>query len=737
MISTLQPLFAQTRLQALVIALCALALYGQTYRFDYTLDDGEAVVRQPNVVKGIAGIPAILSSPSVFTGSFDSAGEGFAAQESDGRSTPRRSAYRPIAPISFAMEYEAAGNNAVLRHAVNAILYAAVSVMAFFAARRLLRNIHEALPFFASLLFVAHPLHAEVVCNIKSRDEIFALLFGLGAFLSALRYASEGGARRLAASCGLFFLALLSKESAVTLLPLFPLGAWLLYGRSNEGNQAAHKQAKSAQAKSAQATATPAFGRLLTALAIGTTLTAGVWLALSLSIADWRADDVGFSSPLNNLYAAASAAEIIPTKILVCGMYLAQLAFPLTLSFDYGYRHIEPTAWDWRVALAALALAATVAHALWYIVSPRAEDNRPAFGLIWLVCAASIASNFFVYSGAAMADRFMFAPSFGWAVALTSGAAWVAGKLRLRRQSFVFTALTLAALFYGARTLARVPDWENPYELARAAARDTPNSIKARLAFALESSLRFKSQENAAQRDSEARARYLRDMYENASALTGLAPAMAHGYYTLALYFERYAPEADTPRKDSARAYYLETLTRAPNNPEYLHDWAMFRGHEALAEATLERADLFDSALARYREALGYNPSSFIAVANIGSVYARAGRFGEALPYLQRAVALNPYDAEIRERLHRCSVQEAVERGNAALATGNAAGALAAYRAALPFGALRDIVWLNIALAHIREGKRAEAVRALEEAVRENPQNPHIEGVRRLVEAMR
>ena len=37
-------------------------------------------------------------------------------------------------------------------------------------------------------IFMLHPLHVEVVANIKSRDEIFALLGSLGALWAILKY---------------------------------------------------------------------------------------------------------------------------------------------------------------------------------------------------------------------------------------------------------------------------------------------------------------------------------------------------------------------------------------------------------------------------------------------------------------------------------------------------------------------------------------------------------------------
>jgi tetratricopeptide (TPR) repeat protein len=458
-----------------------------------------------------------------------------------------------------------------------------------------------------------------------------------------------------------------------------------------------------------------------------------------LRIADWNAEDVNFTSLLNNPYANAAQGQLLPTKITVLGAYMLKLLVPSTMSFDYGYRVIEPIGWGWQPALVLVLIIALVAHGVWYIRSGNPADNRPALGLLWMTATMSIASNLVVYSGSAMADRFMFLPSVGFALAVSAGFFWFVAFARQRfgvlnyssefwEKAFI-VFIGAIALVYVGRTLARVPDWRSSYDIVRAATTDTPRSIKAQASFTLESLLRAKDET-----DSTRRRAYLRDVYASASALTTLAPAYGRGYYTLALYFERYAPQEDTPLGDSARQYYLEALEHEPANREYKHDWAMFRGHTALRRASAGDSVLFDSALVHYREALAYNLAPALALANIGSVYARRQRYGEALPYLQKAVALNPYDNIVNQRLALCSAQEAIERGNAELRANRLETALEAYQSATRFGAAADIAWLNIALVKSRQGKLQEARQAVQEAVRINPANALAEKMLRQVQ---
>ena len=88
------------------------------------------------------------------------------------------------------------------------------------------------LPFIATLLFVVHPIHTEVVANIKSRDEILCLLLFLIALCVSVKYARQGGIRYLAIAAISIFLAMLSKETAVTMALIAPMTVYFFQSSS-------------------------------------------------------------------------------------------------------------------------------------------------------------------------------------------------------------------------------------------------------------------------------------------------------------------------------------------------------------------------------------------------------------------------------------------------------------------------------------------------------------------------
>jgi protein O-mannosyl-transferase len=200
----------------LFVLLClALGLYFNTVFNGYCLDDGLVILENDSVQNGLRGIPAIITSDS-YAGFYHKMG---AEQElSAGR-------YRPLSLVTFALEHQIAGNNPLLSHVVNLVLYLLTIFLLFRLLGRDLFPEDPRLAWLTTFFFAIHPLHTEVVANIKSRDEILSLLFLLLAFHFALRRIRTRGRRSLVAALACYFLALLSKEYGLSFLLLFPL--WL------------------------------------------------------------------------------------------------------------------------------------------------------------------------------------------------------------------------------------------------------------------------------------------------------------------------------------------------------------------------------------------------------------------------------------------------------------------------------------------------------------------------------
>ena len=181
--------FGNIRLQSVLLFTLAFLLYANTLGHDFVLDDGIVITENKLVQQGLEGIPGILSKDTFF---------GFI--QTEGREhVVAGGRYRPLSLVMFAVLYQLVGNNAWVFHLLTVLLFAATCVVLY---RTLLLLLARRETFFASffsftsaLLFAVHPIHTEVVANVKSCDEILALLGCLGALFAVLKAFDTGSVK--------------------------------------------------------------------------------------------------------------------------------------------------------------------------------------------------------------------------------------------------------------------------------------------------------------------------------------------------------------------------------------------------------------------------------------------------------------------------------------------------------------------------------------------------------------
>ncbi|MEO1712570.1 MAG: glycosyltransferase family 39 protein, partial [Bacteroidota bacterium] len=203
-----------------VIFLLGFGLYANTLGHDYAQDDAIVIYDNEFTMQGFSGMADILSYDT-FRGFFKEAGKDKLVP--GGR-------YRPFTLLMFAagVEFFDAEQHKVVGHLVNALLYGLTGLLLYFLIRQLTKpKFRESkslwLALVTSVLFIVHPLHTEVVANIKGRDEIIALLGSLGAAYMVLLYWDRKNAFWLFGAFVAFFIGLLSKENTITFLAVIPL----------------------------------------------------------------------------------------------------------------------------------------------------------------------------------------------------------------------------------------------------------------------------------------------------------------------------------------------------------------------------------------------------------------------------------------------------------------------------------------------------------------------------------
>jgi len=191
-----------------IIAVLIIIVYGGTVKHDFVVDDRIVISENKNVQKGIAAIPSIFSKTTFY---------GFIKGDAD-------KTYRPVTLSSYAIEIEIFGLNPGLHHLFNVIYYILLCALIYiFLANIILPRWNKIFVLISTLFFVLHPIHTEVVSNIKSRDEILCFLFFIVSILFLFRYLKTKRHLHIIMAAIAYTASLFSKETAVTFILLFPL----------------------------------------------------------------------------------------------------------------------------------------------------------------------------------------------------------------------------------------------------------------------------------------------------------------------------------------------------------------------------------------------------------------------------------------------------------------------------------------------------------------------------------
>ncbi len=450
--------FRNSRLHLIVVAAIAFMAYIGSLGHQFVQDDAIVITDNMFTQKGVEGIGGILTKDTFF-GFFKVEGK-------DGLVAGGR--YRPLTLVFFAFLYQLAGPNPspFLFHLFTVLLYAATCAVLYQTLRLLLsqrfgESYAQFTALLASVLFAVHPIHTEVVANIKGCDEIMTLLGSLGALWLTLRAHDTGEAKWGWLGALVFFLACMSKENAVTFLAVVPLALWVF---------------RSADSGTLIARTLPLFVGFL------------VFFVIRGTILHWKFGGAPLEL-MNNPYikwsgngwAHFSFTEKYATILYTLGKYILLLLLPHPLTHDYYPNHIKVNGFgDPMVLLTIVAYAGLVVYALRDLKQRRGIIG---FGILYFLLTMSIVSNLVFPIGTNMGERFAFMPSVGFCLIV---AVLLANMLKTAQgwnPSNLNLALGLAgllALGYAYKTFTRVPAWETNEKLFFSDVATSANSAKIR-----------------------------------------------------------------------------------------------------------------------------------------------------------------------------------------------------------------------------------------------------------------
>ena len=343
--------------------------------------------------------------------------------------------WHPLTWISHAVDVSLWGFDPWPHHATNLALHVAAALLLFAFLRRTTRR--EGASFFVALVFALHPLHVESVAWASERKDVLSTALGFAALSLWVAWTDRGGAGRYTLALAIYALSIAAKPMLVTLpFLLLVLDRWPL------GRRPSRPLLEKA----------PWF-----ALAA-----ASCWLTV---VAQSRGDAIDSleNIPLGFRLANAASAYLDYARLAV---------WPSGLAVFYPYPTGGPPAAKIAGGIALLAAGSVVALAT--------RRSRPWIlaGWLWWVGTLVPVIGIVQVGGQARADRYMYVPLVGLAIAVVYTIDAMVEEARARRT--VATALGVA--WIGALSVVtwiQVGVWRSDRTLFEQALRVTKDNYVA------------------------------------------------------------------------------------------------------------------------------------------------------------------------------------------------------------------------------------------------------------------
>ncbi|HOZ31025.1 MAG TPA: tetratricopeptide repeat protein [Bacteroidales bacterium] len=594
-----------------IIFVFAFIIYANTLGHQYALDDKMTYWKNEFVQNGISGIKDILTYDSM-AGMF-----GKDSKELEG------GRYRPLSLITFAVEVELFGKettdlsakapfkgNPGLSHFINIILYCFSLLILYKVLLKLFRDYkpkywYLSIPFIATMLFAAHPLHTEAVANIKGRDEILAFLFSVAALNSIINFVDKNKKTELVNAFIFMFLGSLSKEITITFIAVIPICIYFF-----------RKEKVSKYIIS------------VIPLIVGALL---YLIIRQIVIGDQKAIEA--TMLMNNPFLEATIGQRYATVVLTLLIYLKLLIFPHPLTWDYYPYHIPIVDWtDWRVILGLLLYVGLA------IVAIKGLKNKSiySFGILIFAATLSITSNIFFNIGAFMSERFVYVSLLGFCVII---AYLISEKLNQKishlqkyRKSAT-TIMIVILLVFSVKTISRNQVWENNLSLFSHDINISVNSAKGNSTYASE--LYKLSEDAEAAGDTALRNKYLIESIPYFEKAIEIYPDYSEALVRLGnIHYKLYGDYK------TMFDYYIKTLKASPLNKDV---WSNTMG------VLLYNVDEPEYEKYVWTEFAKYSPGQYQSYFQLGNIYyfSQPANADSAIFWYEKAKTLTTSNFEI------------------------------------------------------------------------------------------
>lgn len=192
----------------LILTICCLFQFKNSINFSWSFDDSY-------ILNALPENKDFKSTFEVFKKTFD------------------LTDYRPISSFTFALEqWYNERIDSKFSHKVNLVIYAlSIFLIYIFLVYLLKLNFDDPylLAFLITLIFLFHPLHTSIVVNLKNRDGLLSMIFGILSTIYFIKYLSNLRVLHLLFFLIFLLLAFLSKIDVIGFLFIFILYVFLFY----------------------------------------------------------------------------------------------------------------------------------------------------------------------------------------------------------------------------------------------------------------------------------------------------------------------------------------------------------------------------------------------------------------------------------------------------------------------------------------------------------------------------
>lgn len=411
-LSRLTPRWAVGLCVFVAVLVCLPVLRG-----GFVIDDSYLVVDNPGI-RDLGNIPGFFARPW-------GGGAGGA-----GHADVNAAYFRPLTSSLYALEFALFGLRPWAWHLVSLLLHATATGLCAALALRILGC--AAAASVAGLVFAVHPVHSEAIAAVCYQTTLLAGLLAMAALCALGRAVDrEKTGRWLAWATLAAAAAGLAKEEAVV-VPLLA-AAWVVLAPTR---------------------------RRILFWGVGSMGLAALAVMAVRSVVVTRSGVTYFGT--------ASGSVVALTMMRVVALYAELLVVPLRLCPFYDWFIIPPSASLSAETGLGLLLAGAWGLGVW-LAARRAPAG--AIGLAWVALGLLPVMHLVPILNVA-AERFLYLPSVGFALALGALFAWA---VRRQRRVALGVALGLVLLF-SLRTVMRWPDWRDDRALNEATATAFPET---------------------------------------------------------------------------------------------------------------------------------------------------------------------------------------------------------------------------------------------------------------------